>query len=110
MLHMTNTFHQKVKRAAFSVGFGEHCGDAMTHKLLDKIAQKNIYRSAVRPLTKSNPSHSNRILTWLTPNPPGVWPQNTPTRWFEGGDKLGAQWVGFEQATTINTLKIGENT
>ena len=46
MLHMTNTFHQKVKRAAFSVGFGEHCGDAMTHKLLDKIAQKNIYTEA----------------------------------------------------------------
>ena len=23
----------------------------------------------------------NRILTWLTANPPGVWPQNTPTRW-----------------------------
>ena len=23
----------------------------------------------------------NRILTWLTANPPGVWPQNTPTQW-----------------------------
>ena len=22
-----------------------------------------------------------RILTWLTANPPGVWPQNTPTQW-----------------------------
>ena len=29
----------------------------MTHKLLDKITQKIIYRSAVRPLTKSNPNH-----------------------------------------------------
>ena len=28
------------ERAAFWVGFGEHCGDAMTHKLLDKITQK----------------------------------------------------------------------
>ena len=45
------------ERAAFWVGFGEHCGDAMTHKLLDKITQKIIYRSAVRPLTKSNPNH-----------------------------------------------------
>ena len=45
------------ERAAFWVGFGEHCGDAMTHKLLDKITQKIIYRSAVRPLTKSNPDH-----------------------------------------------------
>ena len=23
----------------------------------------------------------NRILTWLTANPPVFWPQNTPTRW-----------------------------
>ena len=45
------------ERAAFWVGFGEHCGDAMTHKVLDKITQKIIYRSAVRPLTKSNPNH-----------------------------------------------------
>ena len=45
------------ERAAFWVGFGEHCGDAMTHKLLDKITQKIIYRSAVRPLIKSNPNH-----------------------------------------------------
>ena len=45
------------ERAAFWVGFGEHCGDAMTHKLLDKIIKKIIYRSAVRPITKSNPSH-----------------------------------------------------
>ena len=29
----------------------------MTHKLLDKITQKITYRSAVRPLTKSNPNH-----------------------------------------------------
>ena len=28
------------ERAAFWVGFGEHCGDAMTHKLLDKLTQK----------------------------------------------------------------------
>ena len=45
------------ERAAFWVGFGEHCGDAMTHKLLDKITQKIISRSAVRPITKSNPNH-----------------------------------------------------
>ena len=29
----------------------------MTHKLLDKITQKIIYRSVVRPITKSNPNH-----------------------------------------------------
>ena len=48
---------QSEERAAFWVGFGEHCGDAMTHKLLDKITQKIIYRSAERPITKSNPNH-----------------------------------------------------
>ena len=45
------------ERTAFWVRFGEHCGDAMTHKLLDKITQKITYRSAVRPITKSNPNH-----------------------------------------------------
>ena len=49
---------------------------------------------------------SNRILTGLTANPPGVWPQNTPSRW----GKPGAQLVGFEKATPKNTLKIGKNT
>ena len=29
----------------------------MSHKLLDKITQKIIYRSAVRPITRSNPNH-----------------------------------------------------
>ena len=29
----------------------------MTQKLVDKITQKIIHRSAVRPLTKSNPNH-----------------------------------------------------
>ena len=41
------------ERAAFWVGFAEHCGDAIPHKLPPKI----IYRSAVRPITKANPNH-----------------------------------------------------
>ena len=71
MLLYRSTFYQPVfcathdqhfpleseERAAFWVGFGEHSGDAMTHKLLDKTTQKIIYRSAVRPITKSNPNH-----------------------------------------------------
>ena len=60
VLYATHDEHfpsESEERAAFWVGFGEHCGDAMTHKLLDKIAQKIIYRSAVRPITKSNPNH-----------------------------------------------------
>ena len=39
------------------VGFGDHCGDAMTHKILDHDAQKIIYRSAVRPKKSSTPNH-----------------------------------------------------
>ena len=31
------------EQAAFWVGFGEHCADAMTHKYLDKHTQKIIY-------------------------------------------------------------------
>ena len=43
--------------AGYWVGFGEHCGDAMTHKILDHDNQKNIYRSAVRPKKSSTPNH-----------------------------------------------------
>ena len=38
-------------------GFGEHCGDAITHKILDHDTQKIIYRSAVRPKKFSTPNH-----------------------------------------------------
>ena len=55
--HDQHSPSESEERAAFWVGFGEHCGDTMTHKLLDKITQKIIYRSAVRPITKSNPNH-----------------------------------------------------
>ena len=43
--------------AAYWVGFGEHCGDAMTHKLLDHETQKIIYRSDVRPQRSTSPNH-----------------------------------------------------
>ena len=45
------------ERAGYWVGFGEHCGDAMTHKILDHDTQKIIYRSAVRPKKPSTPNH-----------------------------------------------------
>ena len=45
------------ERASYWVGFGEHCGDAMTHKILDHDTQKIIYRSAVRPKKVSTPNH-----------------------------------------------------
>ena len=45
------------ERAGYRVGFGEHCGDAMTHKLLVHETQKIIYRSAVRPKESSTSNH-----------------------------------------------------
>ena len=45
------------ERAGYWVGFGEHCGDALTHKILDHDTQKIIYRSAVRPKKSSTPNH-----------------------------------------------------
>ena len=45
------------ERAGYWVGFGEHCGDAMAHKILDQDTQKIIYRSAVRPKKSSTPNH-----------------------------------------------------
>ena len=43
--------------AGYWVGFGEHCGDAMTHKILDHDTQKIIYRRTVRPKKSSTPNH-----------------------------------------------------
>ena len=37
------------ERAKFGVGFVEQCGDAMTHKLMDKITQTITYRSGQSP-------------------------------------------------------------
>ena len=45
------------EKTGYLVGFGEHCGDAMTHKFLDNDTQKIIYRSAVRPKKSSTPNH-----------------------------------------------------
>ena len=44
------------ERAARWVGFGEHVGDALTHKLLDDDTKKILYRSAVRPSYYAHPN------------------------------------------------------
>ena len=59
------------ERAGYWVGFGEHCGDAMTHKIIDHGTQKIIYRSAVSPKKSSTLNHSlhhmeGRFLHFLT--------------------------------------------
>ena len=45
------------EKAGYLVGFGEHCGDAMSHDILDHDTQKIIYRNAVRPKKSSTPNH-----------------------------------------------------
>ena len=62
MFYARSTYDQNFpseseERAGYWVGFGEHCGDAMTHKILDHDTQKIIYRSAVRPKKSSTPNH-----------------------------------------------------
>ena len=44
------------EKHAFWVGFGEHVGDAITHKLLDSSSNKIIYRSAVHPVDDLHPN------------------------------------------------------
>ena len=57
MQHMTKSFHPRVKRGLASGYFREHCGDAITHKLLDHDTQETIYRSAARPKKSSALNH-----------------------------------------------------
>ena len=57
MQHMTNIFLLKVRVGWLLGRIGEHCGDAMTHKILDHDTQTIIYRSAVRPKKSSTPNH-----------------------------------------------------
>ena len=47
------------EKHAFWVGFGEHVGDAITHKLFDSPSNKIIYRSAVHP---ADDIHPNKLL------------------------------------------------
>ena len=43
------------ERAGFWVGFAEHCGDSLTHIVLDALTNKIIYRSSLRPRTPKDP-------------------------------------------------------
>ena len=61
------------ERAGYCVGFGEHRGDAMTHKILDQDTQEIIYRSAVRPKKSSTPNrrlapHGGEVSTSSDPS------------------------------------------
>ena len=59
-MHLTtNPLFPLVKKHGFWVGFSEHVGDAITHKLLDSSSNKIIYRSAVHP---ADDIHPNKCL------------------------------------------------
>ena len=51
---------QSEERAGYLVGFGEHCGDAMTHKIIDHDTQKTIYRTQL----SSTPNHRLAPYGW----------------------------------------------
>ena len=44
------------ERAGFWVGFAGHCGDSLTHMVLDAETLKIIYRSALRPRSPKDPN------------------------------------------------------
>ena len=51
------------EKHAFWVGFGEHVGDDITHKLLDSSSNKIINRSAVHPADDLHPN--KHLLTYV---------------------------------------------
>ena len=56
------------EKHAFCVGFGEHVGDAITHKLLDSSSHKIIYKSSVHP---ADDIHPNKCLLSALGEPEG---------------------------------------
>ena len=93
------------ERAGYWVGFGEHCGDAMTHEILDHDTQKNIYRGAVRPKKSSTPNHR------VAPHEEEVPAPSDPSEdKSSSGSQLGAP-VGYspkQKAPTVFTRSRDE--
>ena len=54
--HYVHFSSDSEERAGFWVGFAEHCGDSLTHMVLDAVTLKIIYRSALRPRTPKDPN------------------------------------------------------
>ena len=55
MLHDQHFPSDSEERTGFWVGFPEHCGDALTHMVLDAETFKIIYRGALRPRSPKDP-------------------------------------------------------
>ena len=73
MQHMIEIFLRKVKRGLATWLALEHCGDAMTHKLLDHETQKISYRSAARSKKYFTPNdrlapHGGEVSTSSDPS------------------------------------------
>ena len=47
--HNQSFLSSSEEKHAFRVGFGDHVGDAITHKLLNSSSNKLLYRSAIHP-------------------------------------------------------------
>ena len=64
------------ERAGYWVGFADHCGDSLTHKVLDAETLRIIHRSALRPRTLKNPNKRlvGRKIISLTPSPSNIQP------------------------------------
>ena len=59
VFHATHDQHfrsESEEHTVFWVGFAEHCGDSLTHMVLDADPLRIIYRSAIRPMTLKNPN------------------------------------------------------
>ena len=54
--HDQNFPSESEECAAFGVGFAEHCGDSLTHIILDADIHKITYCSAIRPRTLKDPN------------------------------------------------------
>ena len=65
VFYTTNDKHfpsDSEERAGFWVGFAEHCGDSLTHMVLDAVTLKIIYSSALRPRTPKDPKKDLLML------------------------------------------------
>ena len=91
MSHDQHFPSESEERAAYWVGFGEHCGGAMTHKFVDHETQKVIYRGPVRPQKSSTPNHR------LAPHGGEVSTSSDPSclNAWHGKQSLTAVYVGI---------------
>ena len=103
------------ERAGYWVGFAEHCGDSLTHKVLDAETLKIIHRSALRPRTLKNPNkrlvddggeedHQPHEKPIKHPTPD---PSDTPTVYIKSGMMMVQPQASLYQSSTQKILLEG---